>query len=153
MIHSISRKNEAVLGPKKRNLKAKGQHSLQAMKSLPVDCRISGLSESDSRTGGLERIKTFEAVRSSPDHGIVADSRSQIVDRGSDESPYGRRFAVIERDEDGELSGKPLYLPLSNELGWSDHTVYGAKKVALLLISATSFARPLQGLTSCLCER
>ncbi|KAF3787718.1 Myosin-1 [Nymphaea thermarum] len=128
MIHSISRKNEAVLGPKKRNLKAKGQHSLQVMKSVPVDCRISGLPEADSRTVGLERIKTFEAVRSSPDHGIVADSRSQIVDRGNDESPYGRRFAVIERDEDGELSGKPLYLPLSNELGWSDHTVYGAKK-------------------------
>ncbi|CAN6481697.1 unnamed protein product [Victoria cruziana] len=128
MIHSISRKGEAVLGPKKRNLKARGQHSLQAMKSMSADCRISGVPETESSMVGFERIRTFEAVKCGPDNGTEADCPSQIADRGSDDSPYGRNFAVIEREDDGELTGKPLYFPLSNELSWSDHSVFGAKK-------------------------
>lgn len=149
MIHSISRKGEAVLGPKKRNLKARGQHSLQAMKSMSADCRISGVPETESSMVGFERIRTFEAVKCGPDNGTEADCRSQIADRGSDDSPYGRNFAVIEREDDGELTGKPLYFPLSNELSWSDHSVFGAKKVALLLFPATS----LRGLTSCFFDK
>ncbi|KAF3775409.1 Myosin-1 [Nymphaea thermarum] len=128
MIHSSPRKSETALSPKKRNLKARAPNSLQSVKSLPVDLKIPGLHE-HPKTGGSEKARGPGRGRRGAASGGEAHPETKVVNRNNDESPYSNKFAVIERDNDGEDSGKPLYLPLNNELSWNDHSVYGAKKV------------------------
>lgn len=127
MNHSSPRKSETALSPKKRNLKARAP-SLQSVKSLPVDLKIPGLHE-HPKTGGSEKPRGPGRGRRGTVGGGEIHSETKVVNRNNDDSPYSKKFAVIERNDDGEGSGKPLYLPLSNELSWSDHSVYGAKKV------------------------